>query len=61
MIREGIIMAEVTAFDFRSKLSEMLNRVAYGREEITITRFGKTVAVVSPPRDAPADEEGSDQ
>jgi antitoxin YefM len=42
-------MAEVTTAELRSHLSDILNRVAYGKERITITRHGKTLAVIAPP------------
>jgi prevent-host-death family protein len=42
-------MAEVGAFEAKNKLSALLDRVEQG-EEITITRHGRPVARLIPPR-----------
>jgi prevent-host-death family protein len=42
-------MTEVTTAELRAHLSEIINRVAYGNETVTITRHGKTLAVIAPP------------
>lgn len=50
-------MLEVTVAEAKTKLSELIRRVEHG-EEVTITRRGKSVVVLSapkkplPPRDA---------
>lgn len=41
-------MSEVGAYEAKTHLSELLDRVARG-ERITITRYGTPVAVLSPP------------
>jgi prevent-host-death family protein len=51
-------MDTVGAYEAKTKLSELLNRVAQG-ERITITRHGVPVAVLVPPapeRQQPVDE-----
>lgn len=40
-------MAEVKAFEARTRFSDLLNRVARG-EKITITRYGAAVALLVP-------------
>lgn len=45
-------MTEVSTVEAREKLSDLVNRVAYGRERVTITRRGKAVAVLVPVEDA---------
>lgn len=45
-------MSEVSTVEAREKLSDLVNRVAYGRERVTITRRGKAVAVLVPVEDA---------
>lgn len=42
-------MTEVTATELSRNLSEFLNRVADG-EEVTVTRGGRVIAQVIPPR-----------
>jgi len=44
-------MREVGTFEAKNKLSELLNLVEHG-EEVTITRHGKEVARLVPPRGA---------
>ena len=47
-------MSEVTAVsvsDARSDLAELLNRVAYGKERIVITRHGRELAAIVPIED----------
>ena len=39
-------MAAVTTVEARSQLSEILNRAAYGRERVVLTRRGKPIAAV---------------
>lgn len=39
---------EVTLSKLRSKLSETLNRVQYGRECVLVTNYGKKVAQLLP-------------
>lgn len=47
-------MTEITTAEARDKLAELVNRVAYGRERVTITRRGKALAVLVPVEDAEA-------
>lgn len=57
-------MERMTASEARDAWSDMLNRVGYGGERITIERRGTPVAVLVSPEDAEkleahnADEEG---
>ena len=44
-------MTTVTASDLKTKHSDVLGRVHYGRERITVTRHGKEVAAVVPIED----------
>jgi prevent-host-death family protein len=47
-------MAEVTAVtvaDARSDLADLLNRVAYGKERLVITRHGRELAAIVPVED----------
>jgi prevent-host-death family protein len=47
-------MASVTAVtvaDARSGLAEILNRVAYGKERLVITRHGRELAAIVPVED----------
>lgn len=39
----------VSVAEAKRDLSELLGRVAYGKETITITRHGKPMAVLAPP------------
>lgn len=47
-------MSEMSTVEARDKLAELVNRVAYGRERVTITRRGKALAVLVPVEDAEA-------
>jgi prevent-host-death family protein len=38
--------AEVTALEFKGRLSELLSRVGFGNERIAITRHGKKIAAL---------------
>ncbi len=38
----------VTVADARKGLSEILNRVAYGKEQVVVTRHGRRVAAIVP-------------
>ncbi len=44
----GIPVSEVGAYEAKTHLSELLDRVSRG-ERITITRYGQPVAVLTPP------------
>jgi prevent-host-death family protein len=47
-------MADVTAVsvaDARSELADLLNRVAYGKERLVITRHGRELAALVPVED----------
>ena len=41
----------VTVADARSGLAELLNRVAYGKERLVITRHGREIAAIVPVED----------
>ena len=41
----------VTVADARSGLAEILNRVAYGKERLVITRHGRELAAIVPVED----------
>jgi prevent-host-death family protein len=45
-------MIELTTTDLRENLSEVINRVAYGRERVAVRRRAKTVAVLISPAEA---------
>lgn len=42
-------MEKVSIADAKARFSELVNRVAYGHEQIVITKRGKPVAVLSNP------------
>ena len=42
---------EIPVTQARDELADLVNRVAYGRERITLTRHGKVVAGLVPPED----------
>jgi prevent-host-death family protein len=44
-------MTNVTAAEARNQLSELINRAAYGRERIVLTRRGKQLAALVPMED----------
>ncbi len=41
----------ITAAEARKQFSDVINRAAYGRERIVVTRRGKPVAAIIPPED----------
>lgn len=45
-------MTDVTTVEARKNLSELVNRAAYGKERVRLTRRGKTIAVLVPVEDA---------
>jgi prevent-host-death family protein len=53
-IEVGVVMnssssyTEISLSRLRSRLSEMLNRVQYGRECVLVTNYGKRVALLVP-------------
>lgn len=53
-VKEGVLVGrsgtytEISLSKLRSKLSETLNRVQYGRECVLVTNYGKKVAQVLP-------------
>jgi prevent-host-death family protein len=49
--REGRLMDTVNTTEVREKLAEVLNRVAYGKDRVRITRRGKQLAAVVPIED----------
>lgn len=40
--------SEISLSRLRSKLSDTLNRVQYGRESVLVTNYGKKVALLMP-------------
>ena len=44
-------MATVSTVDARNQFSEVVNRVAYGKERVILTRRGKSLAAVVPIED----------
>ena len=44
-------VSAVTVADARSGLAELLNRVAYGKERLVITRHGREIAAIVPVED----------
>lgn len=54
-------MTEVTTVDARNSLSEIINRAAFGKERVVLTRRGKAVAAVVPVEDLTKLEELEDQ
>ncbi len=49
-------MKEIGAFEAKNRLGQLLDLVEHG-EEVTITRHGKPVAKLVPPRAAPSRDE----
>lgn len=45
------VVSAVTVADARSGLAELLNRVAYGKERLVITRHGREIAALVPVED----------
>ncbi|HYR83515.1 MAG TPA: type II toxin-antitoxin system Phd/YefM family antitoxin [Terriglobia bacterium] len=41
-------MAKIAVIDARKELAEILNRAAYGKERVVLTRRGKDVAAIVP-------------
>ena len=54
-VAEGVLLSppytEISLSKLRSKLSEILNRVQYGKECVLVTNYGKKVAWVFPVRE----------
>jgi len=48
------MMAHVSVAEAKQHLADLLGRVAYGKERVTITRWGKPMAVLIPPEQASA-------
>ena len=44
-------MTAYSTTDARNEFSEIINRAAYGKERVTLTRRGKTIAAVVPIED----------
>lgn len=53
-------MSSVDTIKMRAELSETVNRVAFGKERIALTRRGKAIAVLVPVEDAELLEELED-
>lgn len=45
-------MIRISVAEAKSRFGDLLGRVAYGKERITITRRGKPMAVLVPPEQA---------
>lgn len=54
-------MKALNTSDAREKLAEVLNRVAYGKDRVRITRHGKEIAAVVPIEDLELIERLEDQ
>lgn len=50
-------MSRMTTVEARNKFSELINRVAFGRERIILTRRGKDIVGVIPIKDLKVLEE----
>lgn len=50
-IDERAAMDSVTTAEARKQLAELVNRVAYGKERVVLTRHGREVAAVVPLED----------
>jgi prevent-host-death family protein len=44
-------MKQVTTVDARARFSEIINRAAFGKERVTLTRRGKEIVAVVPIED----------
>lgn len=44
-------MSDVSAADARKHLTELVNRVAYGKERVVLTRHGKRLCAIVPLED----------
>jgi prevent-host-death family protein len=49
--------SEIPVTQAREELADLINRVAYGRERIVLTRHSRPVAVIVPPADLAVIEE----
>jgi prevent-host-death family protein len=47
-------MTDVTTAEARKQFAELVNRAAYGKERVRLTRRGRTLAVLVPVEDAEA-------
>jgi prevent-host-death family protein len=47
----GYVMTEVSTVDVREQLSELVNRVHYGKERVVVTRRGKRLIALVPVED----------
>ena len=57
---EDKTMAQVDTVKLRAEMSEVVNRVAFGKERVTLMRRGKALAVLMPMEDAQLLEELED-
>lgn len=46
-------MTQISAAEAKQHLGDLLGRVAYGKERVTITRRGRPMAVLVPPDQVP--------
>ena len=54
-------MANITTVDARGRFSEVVNRAAFGKERVVLTRRGKALAAVVPIEDVRLLEELEDR
>ncbi len=50
------LMGDVTTAEARKNLADLLNRVAYAGERVTVTRRGREIAAIVPAEDAALSE-----
>ena len=48
---EDELMSDVSIFDARKNLAQILKRVSYEKERVVLTRYGKQVAAIVPMAD----------
>lgn len=54
-------MSEVPSKEARNQFSELINRVAFGKERVVVTKHGKGIAAIIPIEDLRALEEATFQ
>ena len=57
---ENVFMDSVDTVKLRAELSDVVNRVAFGKERVVLTRRGREIAVIMPVEDARLLEELED-
>jgi prevent-host-death family protein len=58
--KEDLIMTKVSTVEARERFSDIINRAAYGKERVVLTRRGKELAAVVPIEDMKLLEELED-